>query len=140
MLSTPFLLCVEFIHLPLGGIGFDIAVNVVVVGLVTDDVIVEGCLKQFAALATSCGKRFIRTYHIRDRRAGACSRRFIPNRKQNVYMIGHNRVRIHREERVALFEGYQFLFRFLFVLFVVLTSWRLQWNVVAIKVVMAAQR
>ena len=112
MLSTPFLLGVQFVQFPLDRIVFHVAVDVVVVGLVTDDVIVKGCLKQFAASATSCGQRFIRTHHIRDRRAGACSRRFVLNRKQNVYVIWHNGVCIHLYGRISLLKGQQFLFRY----------------------------
>ena len=40
MLSTPFLLGVQFVLLPLQGIVFDVAINVIVVALVANHVIV----------------------------------------------------------------------------------------------------
>lgn len=44
MLSTPFLLCVQFVQFPLDRVVFDIAVGIVIIGLIADYVVVEGSL------------------------------------------------------------------------------------------------
>ena len=99
MLSTPFLLYVEFIHLPLGRIGFDIAVNVVVVGLVTDDVVMEGPLPNVFTVFL-VAKTFERGYksckHRIPLRRGGRPRPPVFNPQKQMNVVGHNDVRIHR--------------------------------------------